>query len=31
LDNSTAYHVEARSSAMLLARKQQSAVRGGSV
>jgi len=31
LDNSTAYHVEARSSAMLLARKQESAVGGGSV
>jgi isoamylase len=29
LDNSTAYHVKARSSAILLARKQESAVGGG--
>jgi len=31
LDNSTTYHVEARSSAILLARKHESARRGGSV
>jgi len=31
LDNSTTYHVEARSSAILLARKQESALGGGSV
>ena len=31
LDNSTTYRVAARSSAMLLARKQESAVGGGSV
>jgi glycogen operon protein len=31
LDNSTTYHVEARSSAILLAQKQESALGGGSV
>ena len=31
LDNSTAYHLKARSSAILLARKQESALGGGSV
>ena len=31
LDNSTAYHVKARSSAILLARKQESSLGGGSV
>jgi isoamylase len=31
LDNSTAYHVEARSGAILLARKQEAALGGGSV
>jgi len=31
LDNSTTYHLEARSSAILLARKQESALGGGSV
>ena len=31
LDNSTTYHVEARSIAILLARKQESTLGGGSV